>query len=302
MVGCADPDLGAAEALLARVAARQGEAPPSAFDDHRQLIRQLAPDAIAVFTPHLSHYRIAMDALQAGCHLFIEKPLSTNVQEATDIVGLARSRERKVGVGHQYRLRPSFAEARQRLAAGLLGPLKLVTATLTQPWLSNHQNAENSWRFDPKVAGGGVLADLGDHLIDAVLWTTGQTGAEAAAVQNRLESGLDVVTAATIRLSDGTPVTLALSGLSPYSLFELCFHGEEGRLRVTDQTLEEQSNDGQSRDVPLPQNLENIDRNFVSAILSNSPLSCPGEQALDTVRLLEAISRSAATGQVVRLA
>ena len=52
---------------------------------------QIAPDALAIFTPHLSHYRLTMDALQAGCHVFIEKPLSTNVQEAADIVSLARA-------------------------------------------------------------------------------------------------------------------------------------------------------------------------------------------------------------------
>ena len=70
------------------------------------------PDALAVFTPHLFHYKLTMDALQAGCHVFVEKPLSTNSQEAADIVNLARGRQLKVGVGHQYRLRPSLIEAR----------------------------------------------------------------------------------------------------------------------------------------------------------------------------------------------
>jgi predicted dehydrogenase len=114
VVGCADPDRAAAEALAARVPAHAGAGEPAslAWVDHRELIRQTAPDAVAIFTPHLAHYRVAMDALQAGCHLFIEKPLSTNVQEAADIVALARGRNRKVGVGHQYRLRPSLVEAR----------------------------------------------------------------------------------------------------------------------------------------------------------------------------------------------
>ena len=64
------------------------------------------------------------------------------------------------------------------------------------------------------MAGGGILADAGDHLIDALLWTTGQAAVEAAALQSRLESGLDVVTAAAVRLADGTPATLAVSGVS----------------------------------------------------------------------------------------
>src|SRR3954470_24282205 len=150
VIGCADPDLAAAQELAARVPST-GDGPAAAFADHRDLIKQAAPQALAIFTPHLAHYRPAMDALQADCHVFIEKPLSTNVQEAVDVVGLARGRNRKVGVGHQYRLRPSLAEARRRLASGAIGPVRLITAILAQPWLEAHRGAENSWRFDPKV-------------------------------------------------------------------------------------------------------------------------------------------------------
>lgn len=302
VVGFADPDPAAARDLADRLPGRPGEPPAATFADLRELVRQLAPDAVAIFTPHLAHYRPAMDALQAGCHVFIEKPLSTNVQEAVDVVGLARGRDRKVGVGHQYRLRPSLIEARRRLAAGEIGPLKMVTGVLAQPWLDAHGGAEHLWRFDPKHAGGGILADSGDHLIDALLWTTGRVALEAAAVQSRHESGLDLVTAAAVRLADGTPATLAVSGVSAAALFELNYYGEAGRLRVTDLALEGQLGDGPVRAVTLPAATASIDGDFVSAVTTGTPLCCPAEEALDTVRLLEAIARSAATGQVVRLA
>jgi predicted dehydrogenase len=311
VVGCADIDVSLAQRLAERVSAADGNRNasstgranvPVAMADHRELLRQAAPDALAVFTPHLAHYRVAMDALQAGCHVFIEKPLSTNVQEAVDIVGLARGRGRKVGVGQQYRLRPSLVEARRMLAAGTIGRLRLVTATLAQPWLATHGGAENSWRFDPRVAGGGILADAGDHLLDALLWTTNQVAVEAAAVQGRFESGFDVVTAAAIRLADGTPATLAVVGVTPGTLFELTYFGEAGRLHATDTGLVEQRAGAPPRAVELAETNESIDGNFVSAILADQPLCCPADQALDTVRLLEAVSRSAATGQVVSLA
>lgn len=302
VVGCADPDLDAAQALAALVPTPPGGSPAVAFADHRELLKQSTPGALAIFTPHLAHYRPAMDALQADCHLFIEKPLSTNVQEAADIVGLARGRNRKVGVGHQFRLLPSLAEARGRLKAGTIGPLRLVTAALAQDWLATHVGAENSWRFDPKVSGGGILADAGDHLLDALLWSTGQVATDVAAVQNRLESGLDLVTAAAIRLADGTPVTLAVSGVTPGPLFEINFFGERGKLRATETTLLEQLGDATAEAVPLAKASESIDGNFVAAVVSDAPLCCPAEEALDTVRLLEAIARSAASGQAVRLA
>jgi predicted dehydrogenase len=302
VIGCADPDRARAEELAGRVPSSAEAPAAAALADHRELLRQATPDALAIFTPHLAHYRVAMDALQAGCHVFIEKPLSTNVQEAADIVGLARGRGRKVGVGHQYRLRPSLVEARSRLAAGRIGPLRLVTATLAQPWLATHGGAENSWRFDPRVLGGGILADAGDHLLDALLWITGQVAVEVAAIQTRGESGLDVVTAAAVRLADGTPATLAVTGVAPGTLFELTFFGERGRLHVSDHSLVEELGDAPAEALALPEPAENIDGNFVAAVVEDSPLCCPADQALDTVRLLEAVARSAATGQVVRLA
>jgi len=88
VVGCADSDRSCAESLASRIgqSAAQGHTAVGVFSDHRELLRQLGPDVLCVFTPHLWHYRLAMDALQAGSHVFIEKPLSTNVQEAADIV------------------------------------------------------------------------------------------------------------------------------------------------------------------------------------------------------------------------
>src|SRR6478672_10717427 len=95
VVGCADSDEGCAQAMATKISEQTGSGSVPSFADHRALLRQQTPDALFLFTPHLSHYRPAMDALQAGCHVFIEKPLSTNLQEAVDIVGLARGRSLK---------------------------------------------------------------------------------------------------------------------------------------------------------------------------------------------------------------
>jgi predicted dehydrogenase len=300
IVGCADPDPAAARAL-ADWAAVPPSAPVPVFADHRELLREASPDALAIFSPHRSHYRPAMDALQAGCHVFVEKPLSTNLQEAADIVALARARDLKVGVGHQYRLAPSLVEARRRLAEGAIGPLRLVSATLARPWLTTLGRAESAWRFDPEAAGGGILADVGDHLVDALLWTTGRVAHEVGAVQSRRDPDIDLVTAAAIRLADGTPATLAISGVSPGPLFVLEYFGELGRLRATDSALELEPAGADRQEVPLPPPDRTVDGDFVAALRGRGPLCCPADQALDTVRLLEAIARSAATRQVVRL-
>ncbi len=305
IVGCADPRLSAAAALADRamMAAKTPDARPiPAVADHRELLRQFAPDAVAVFTPHLGHYRVTMDALQAGCHVLIEKPLSTNVQEAADIVGLARARQLIVGVGQQFRLCPSLIEARRRIAEGAIGPLNLVACLLARPWLKTLGHEESAWRFDATASGvGGILSDAGDHLVDALIWTTGQAASEVGAVQTQRQSGVDLVTAAAIRLADGTPVTLAVTAIAPGPVFRFDYFGEHGRLCATDQILEEEHPDLPRRAVPLASLSETIDGNFVAAINGQAALCCPAEQALDTVRLLDAITRSATIGQLIRL-
>ena len=301
VVGCTDPDIEAARSLASLVPPeRRSGAEVPAFADHEAMLQQAAPDVVAIFTPPRAHYRAAMDALQAGCHLFVEKPLSTNAQEASDIVSLARGRGLRVGVGHQYRLSPSLREAGRRLDDGVIGPLRLVTASLTLPWLETHSGPEESWRLDPKVAGGGILTDAGDHLVDALLWTTGRTAVEVAAFQDRTDTGLDLVTTASIRLAGGAPATLALSAVSPGPLFEITYHGERGRLRATERTLAQEGGTAVDRPPPAPEPPESIDANFVRSVLAGDPPCCPAEAAVETVRLLEAIGRSAASGQIVR--
>ena len=207
-----------------------------------------------------------------------------------------------MAVGHHYRLQPSLIEARNRLLAKEIGPIRLISATLSVPWLAQHQEQGDAWRIDARLSGGGILADVGDHLLDALLWTSGQTAAEVAAFQTRHAPGLDVVTAAVVRLADGTPATLALSGVCASSLFELTFFGELGRLRVGDSSLAVAWDDGPENPLALSPAVETIDGDFVAAIAAGRQPCCPAEEAIDTVRLLEAIARSATGGEVVKLA
>jgi predicted dehydrogenase len=81
----------------------------------------------------------------------------------------------------------------------------------------------------------------------------------------------------------------------------LTYYGEQGRLHATDQVLQEERSDTPQQDIPLPLPDQTIDSNFVAALASGSPLCCSADEALETVRLLEAIRRSATTGQIVRI-
>jgi hypothetical protein len=179
--------------------------------------------------------------------------------------------------------------------ADFQGAHDMFTAVLTWPSVTTFGCS------DPAVPATGVLADTVGDLIDVLLWSTGQAAHEVAAFQSRSDPDTYPVTAAAIRFADGTPVTFATPGASPESLFLLDFIGEQGSLRATDQSLHEQIFDAPRREIPLPAPAETIEGNFVAAITGETRIYCPADAAIDTVRLLDAIARSAATGQVVRL-
>jgi len=245
------------------------------FADHSDLIRRAEPEVVIILTPHPGHYRPAMEALQAGCHVFLDRPLTAGVQEAVDIAGLAKGRGLKVAVGGTLRLLPSFVAARQLVETMAVGPIRLVTAASTP--------------------------DRGMAMVDALLWTTGRTALEVAAFRDLSEeTGGGMI--ASIRLSGGVLATISIPEVSPGPEIELVFHGKSGRLRATGSSLAEARGDGPWRDLDTPEARQEMIENFMDAITSGNEPCCPADGAVDSTRLQEAISRSAEIGQVVRLA
>lgn len=289
IVGCADPDLSLARTLAGRIPAPFE--PVLAFEDHAELIRQASPEVLTISTPNRSHYRPAMDGLQAGCHLLLLTPPSTNVQETVDIVGLATARDRKVGIDHGFRRMSSLIRAREMLAGGEIGQLRLISSTLALPWPHLDQSERP-----------GILAELGCDWLDALLWTTGLSATTVAAIRTSDDEGRDLVASASIRLGRDVLASISISGVAHDLACEWTFHGERGRLRATDASLTLEKGEGEGRSIPLPEADLDVAGNFVAAIREGSPLHCPASEALDAVRLLEAIARSAAIGQFVGLA
>lgn len=300
LVGCVDANEETARAL-AELALSGGQGEVRVYTDHREMLAASAPEVVAIFTPHRSHYRLAVDALQAGCHVFIEKPLSTNPQEAADIVNLARSRGKRLGVGHQYRLRPSLMEARRRILGGSIGAVRLLAATMTAPWQAAHSGPEDSWRMDPRISGGGVLSDTGEHLLDALPWLTGRKALEAAAFLSNASPGLEVVAAAIVRFEGEMLANVGISGVSPVERFEIAIYGEGGWIRATEAALETCGPEGEIESIALGESGVSVDADFFQAVREGRDPCCSGEDALETVRLLEAINRAGATGAVARI-
>ncbi len=125
-------------------------------------------DALAIVTPNHLHAPMAIAALEAGIHVFCEKPMAMSSAEARAIAAAARASGAKFALAFTYSGYPLVEEARARVARGDLGTIRLVQVEYLQGWLSlpidGEGNKQAEWRTDPAKAGlGGCLGDIGTH-------------------------------------------------------------------------------------------------------------------------------------------
>lgn len=91
------------------------------YTDHRKMLDEEKLDAVVIATPDNSHYDFAYAALDAGCHVFVEKPFTTNTAEADSLLRLARQKSRKIQVAFNHRWLSAYNQAQASIAAGEIG-------------------------------------------------------------------------------------------------------------------------------------------------------------------------------------
>jgi UDP-N-acetyl-2-amino-2-deoxyglucuronate dehydrogenase len=145
----------------------------SAFTAHRQLLAEIRPDVVHICTPHDQHVPVAIDCIEAGVHVLVEKPVAATVEEAERLIGAAdRHPEVKVGICLQNRYNMAIGGARALLESGELGAVRGGSATLL--W---HRGPEyyraRPWRGRRRESGGGVLINQAIHTLDLLEWLLG---------------------------------------------------------------------------------------------------------------------------------
>jgi len=124
-------------------------------------------------TPNNLHFDINKKIIQAGKHVFSEKPLARDSHESSALVALLQAWPQTVAaVNFNYRMNPLVQDMRQRIAAGSIGKVNLVHGSYLQDWLLF--DTDYNWRLEPEIAGvSRCIADIGSHWMDAVQHLTG---------------------------------------------------------------------------------------------------------------------------------
>lgn len=130
-------------------------------------------DVVFIATPTRSHAEIAIAAAKAGKHIFCEKPLAFNAEEAKLMLEAAKQANVIHMLGHNYRRVPAIALAKHMIEAGKLGEIYHFRGLYLQDWLLNPE-FPMSWKLDKEVAGSGPHGDLNSHLIDLARYLVGE--------------------------------------------------------------------------------------------------------------------------------
>jgi predicted dehydrogenase len=166
-----------------RSAAALHIAPDRAYADFREMARAEAArrdgvDAVSIVTPNASHHAIARAFLEAGIHVICDKPLTTTLDDAHDLVRAVAASGRIFALTHNYTGYPMVRHARAMVAAGAIGAVRVAQVEYAQDWLSTPLEASGhkqaAWRVDPLQAGpAGSLSDLGTHAHNIAEFVTG---------------------------------------------------------------------------------------------------------------------------------
>ncbi len=143
-------------------------------------------EAVAIVTPNDSHFAIAQAFLQAGIHVICDKPLTTNLAEAEALAQLVESSGLVFGLTHNYTGYPLVRQAREMVAAGTLGEIRVVQIEYAQDWLSTRLEEtgqkQAEWRTDPAKSGpAGCVGDIGTHAYNLARFISGLEVSEIAA-------------------------------------------------------------------------------------------------------------------------
>ena len=186
-------------------------------------------EVVVVVTPNHLHVPVTIAALEAGYHVFCEKPAGLNLAETKELAKVVNSSDRLYGLAHTYLGYPMVWQAKAMVEDGKLGNIRKILVEYPQGWLSGEDDPDNkqaAWRTDPALSGGaGCMGDIGTHAFGLAEFISGHTVTELCADMNIIVPNrrLDDDGAAFFRTAEGAKGVLIAS--------QVCA-GEENALKI----------------------------------------------------------------------
>lgn len=200
-------------------------------------------DAVIISVPNYLHYETVMLSLDHGLNIFAEKPLAVNVKQCKEIERAVQTSGKKFMLGHNLRFVPAVEIIKERIDKGVIGNIEVVTLEeiLNGPFSHPRVPAPVAeWWFDPQKSGGGVLIDLGYHMIDLFHFFT-EEDSKVKFADFSYKYNLPVEEGATIILSTEKSSIRGIINVGWYQRsvfpkynFRAILHGDSGYLSTED--------------------------------------------------------------------
>jgi len=279
----------------------ESDAKPQIFTDAATMYEEARPDAVTIVTPHTMHFDHGKQAIEADCHVFMEKPMVTDSTQAHELAKLVEEGGKVFVIGYNSPCSPQYHYIRELIRNKELGNLETVTMWMTQDW---KRPTAGTWRQKPELSGGGQMYDSGAHVFNSLVWSVEQPVAEVFAFVDNLGAPVDINGTANIRFEDGTLAVVTIVGNCPTGAASACYSFDNGRIEVNPWT---------GADLRVWKGTEEIEPelegqvglpgdNFIDAILGRTePRTSPKNGVMQS-ELMDAIYQSAQTGQVAKVA
>jgi predicted dehydrogenase len=285
--------------------------------DYTELLQD-GIDLVSVCMPPFSHAKIAIDFLNAGSHVLVEKPMAASLKECDEMIEAAERNGKVLSVVAQNRFRNPIVKLKSVLDNGMAG--KILHAQADSFWWRGHCYYDLWWRGTWEKEGGGCTLNHAVHHIDALLWMMGLPSQVQAYMSNVAHDNAEVedLSIAMLRYPNGSLGQITSSVVHHGEEQQFIFQGQHARIsapwRVTaskslpngfpdqDHELEQQIQQyyNELPDLPYEGHTAQID-NVLTAIETGEPVLIDGINGRRTLELIMGIYKSATTGENVRL-
>jgi len=296
---------------------------PAGFEDYREMLATVPMDGVVIASPHPLHHEHAAAAIARGCHVLVEKPLTTTAADARDLVARATAAGREIVVPYGWNFKAWTDEAHRLVAQGAIGRVEHVVLQMAsaledlfagQPMQETEGHMfrppASTWA-DPKKAGGYGWGQL-VHALGLLFRIADLEPTEVFATTGKSPTGADYYDAAVVRFANGATASVSGSSTVPKHCgfqIDLRIFGSEGMLLldIERERLEIRRRDRQDTIVAMapgdgayaceePLNL------LVDLCLGRArPNQSPGVVGMRAIEVLDAMYRSAASGRMEKV-
>jgi predicted dehydrogenase len=279
---------------------KEYEPKPQVFTDAAQMYAIAKPDAVVIVTPHTMHFEHAMQALEAGCHILMEKPMVTDSGQAHELAKKVEETGKVFVIGYNTPCTPVFSYIRDAIRSEKFGKLELVSGWLSQDW---RRATIGTWRQKPELSGGGQMYDSGAHLFNSLVWTVEQPVEAVQAFVDNMDTPVDINGTANIRFKNGVLATIMISGNCPANGSQMVFIFDGGRIECDGWSgawIKAWKGNEEITDIALDSSTSTPGDNFIDAILGRSAARTSTANGINQSEIMDAIYESARTGQIAK--